>query len=88
MQTTVPATADDDQFPGGRYGLGLRWSPLSCGGYWHHEGDSPTGFYTRTGVTTDGQRSLALSMSSTIDLTLTNAATARLTDHAFCDTSP
>jgi CubicO group peptidase (beta-lactamase class C family) len=84
MQTTVEAP--DDQFPNGRYGLGLQWSPLSCGGgYWHHAGDSPTGFHTRTGVTADGRRSIVISMSSTVDFLATNAATATLTDHALCD---
>ncbi|AKU99075.1 D-alanyl-D-alanine carboxypeptidase [Labilithrix luteola] len=84
MQKTVEAP--DDQFPNGRYGLGLQWTPLSCGGgYWHHAGDSPTGFHTRTGVTADGRRSVVISMSSTVDFLKTNAATAALTDHALCD---
>ena len=86
MQKTTPSTADDAQFPNGRYGLGIRWTPLSCGGgYWHHEGDSPTGFATRTGVTADGQRSVVVMTTSTIDLVATNAAIAALTDRALCD---
>ena len=85
MQTTVPA--DDPDFPGGRYGLGLRWLPLSCGGgYWHHEGDSPTGFHTRTGVTPDGERSVVISLSSTMDFATTGPALLTLADHALCDT--
>jgi Beta-lactamase len=43
MQTTVAATEFQDEFtPGYRYGLGLVWNPLPCGGgYWHHGGDTP-----------------------------------------------
>ncbi|MFD8986097.1 serine hydrolase domain-containing protein [Streptomyces sp. NPDC059564] len=52
MQTTVPAPV----LPGARYGLGLMWLPLSCGGgYFGHAGDVP-GYSTRDGVTPDGRR--------------------------------
>jgi D-alanyl-D-alanine carboxypeptidase len=85
MQTTQPA--DDKDFPGGKYGLGIRWYPLSCGGgYWHHEGDSPTGYHTRTGVTADGQRSVVVSVSSTMNFATTGPALLTLVDHALCDT--
>lgn len=76
--------ADDQDFPGGRYGLGLRWMPLSCGGgYWHHEGDHPGGFHTRTGVTADGRRSIVISTTSGPGAT-TSAALNKLVDDAFC----
>ncbi|WP_374772784.1 beta-lactamase family protein [Streptomyces sp. NBC_01310] len=52
MQATVPAPI----LPGARYGLGLMWVPLSCGGgYFGHAGDVP-GYSTRDGVTPDGRR--------------------------------
>jgi D-alanyl-D-alanine carboxypeptidase len=56
MQTTVPAPEFDAVWPGARYGLGLMWIPLSCGGgYYSHGGDVP-GYSTRDGITTDGKR--------------------------------
>jgi D-alanyl-D-alanine carboxypeptidase len=82
METTRPA--DDADFPRGRYGLGLRWMPLSCGGgYWHHEGDHPGGFHTRTGVTADGSRSIVISTTGNPGAT-TSAALNKLVDDAFC----
>lgn len=93
MQHTVARTGDADdlaEWPDGGYGLGLRWVPLSCGsGYWHHEGDG-FGSYTRTGVTPDGRRSVAVSITSdgsTPDLAPFNTATRKLVDHALCDAS-
>lgn len=56
METTVPAPGLTVIFPGVRYGLGLMWIPLSCGGgYYAHGGDIP-GYSTRDGVTPDGAR--------------------------------
>ena len=56
METTVPAPGLAVIFPGIRYGLGLAWIPLSCGGgYFGHGGDVP-GYSTRDGVTPDGNR--------------------------------
>lgn len=82
MQQTIPT--DDADFPGGEYGLGLRWMPLSCGGgYWHHEGDHPRGFHTRTGVTDDGTRSVVVSLTSAMGED-TSAALNTLVDHALC----
>ena len=84
METTIPA--NDPDFPGGRYGLGLRWMPLSCGGgYFHHEGDHPGGFHTRTGVTPDGKRSVVVSITSGPG-PKTSAALNKLVDDAFCGT--
>ncbi|MFD9903818.1 serine hydrolase domain-containing protein [Streptomyces sp. NPDC059063] len=90
MQHTVARTGDTEdlaEWPRGGYGLGLRWVPLSCGGgYWHHEGDG-FGSYTRTGVTPDGSRSVAVSITSTgsrPDPTALNTAARKLVDHALC----
>ena len=56
METTVPAPGLTVVWPGARYGLGLLWVPLSCGGgYFAHGGDIP-GYSTRNGVTPDGSR--------------------------------
>ncbi|GHF35925.1 serine hydrolase [Streptomyces morookaense] len=92
MQRTVArtgATEDLAEWPEGGYGLGLRWNPLSCGGgYWHHEGDG-LGSYTRTGVTPDGRRAVAVSVTSSgsrPDLVSLNKATRKLVDHALCGT--
>ncbi|MGK5642090.1 serine hydrolase domain-containing protein [Streptomyces sp. URMC 126] len=90
MQRTVARTADKDdlaEWPEGGYGLGLRWTPLTCGGgYWHHEGDG-FGSYTRTGVTPDGHRTIAVTVTSDgdgPDLVRLNKATRKLADDALC----
>ncbi|MYW02699.1 serine hydrolase domain-containing protein [Streptomyces sp. SID3343] len=92
MRTTVERSNDPDdlaEWPQGGYGLGLRWVPLTCGGgYWHHEGDG-FGSYVRTGVTSDGSRVVALSITSNgapPDQVRLNAATRVLVDHALCAT--
>jgi D-alanyl-D-alanine carboxypeptidase len=82
MQDTVPSQD-------GRYGLGLGWSPLSCGdGYWRHGGAVP-GYASAEGFTEDG-RGVVLSMSSlfaygdeTKDSGQSNAA-FELIDNALC----
>lgn len=57
MKTTVPEAE-------GRYGLGLGWSPLSCGGgYWRHGGAVP-GYLSYEGFSDDGGRGVVLSVSS------------------------
>jgi len=55
MRRTVPATGGDSaSVPGSRYGLGIFFVPLSCGGgYWSHEGDVP-GYNTIGAVSSDG----------------------------------
>ncbi|MEV5507947.1 serine hydrolase domain-containing protein [Streptomyces orinoci] len=90
MQRTVVRTDDPEdlaEWPSGGYGLGLRWTPLSCGGgYWHHEGDG-LGSYTRTGVTADGRRTVAVSITSAgsmPDLVKLNGAARQLADDALC----
>ncbi|GIH98811.1 serine hydrolase domain-containing protein [Planobispora takensis] len=57
MKDTVP---EGD----GRYGLGLGWSPLSCGGgYWRHGGAVP-GYLSAEGFTEDGSRGVVVSVST------------------------
>jgi D-alanyl-D-alanine carboxypeptidase len=64
MHRTVLATTFQDIAPGGRYGLGIMWLPLSCGGgYWAHYGDVP-GYITGNGVSDDGRRSVVVSLSA------------------------
>jgi D-alanyl-D-alanine carboxypeptidase len=83
MRTTVLATTFQDDRPGLRYGLGLEWSPLTCGGgYWAHEGDVP-GFSTRTGVSKDGGTTVVISISTSADTPVDQAAWAMI-DHVMC----
>jgi D-alanyl-D-alanine carboxypeptidase len=82
MQDTQPI--DYPPLPGSRYGLGLVWSPLSCGGgYWHHPGDT-FGYWVWTGVSADGERSVALVLNSPPQSADANAAATALLDHALC----
>ena len=81
MRDTVPSGD-------GRYGLGLGWSPLSCGGgYWRHGGAVP-GYASAEGFSEDGSRSVVLSMSSlhadeARDFGQSDTA-AELIDNALC----
>jgi D-alanyl-D-alanine carboxypeptidase len=64
MQQTIEAKELQERLPDARYGLGLIWRPLSCGGgYWSHVGDGAAG-ETRDGVTPDGRRSVVVYMST------------------------
>jgi CubicO group peptidase (beta-lactamase class C family) len=81
MQDTI--AIDHPMFPNGRYGLGLQWSPLSCGGgYWHHTGDT-LGYAVWTGVLGDGSRSVTMMMNSPGEEETAAAATA-LIDRVLC----
>ncbi|MFI7340903.1 hypothetical protein ACIBUY_23565 [Streptomyces sp. NPDC050085] len=78
MRRTVPVSADaQQQWPGGRYGLGLVERPVSCGGtYWSHEGG-------------DGGRSAVVSMSeargdTSEHVTEQVIAASALVDRALC----
>ncbi|MEV7043374.1 serine hydrolase domain-containing protein [Amycolatopsis sp. NPDC051061] len=91
MQNTVPAPELAGAWPGARYGLGLLWTPNSCGGAWAHAGDIQ-GFQTRNGVSPDGKRSVMVSLntdsvipkdSSTIPSSPVDPS-AKLIDHALC----
>lgn len=81
MKDTVPEG-------GGRYGLGLGWSPLSCGGgYWRHGGAVP-GYLSYEGFSEDGRRGVVLSVSSWRADDVANyaqdEAALELIDNVFC----
>ena len=86
----MPATGGDSaSVPGSRYGLGIFFIPLSCGGgYWSHEGDVP-GYNTIGAVSSDGRTTPVLSLDSNVD-DPELAAEYRLVDHvdAATDTRP
>ncbi len=84
MRRTVPATGGDSaSVPGSRYGLGIFFIPLSCGGgYWSHEGDVP-GYNTIGAVSSDGRTTVVLSLNSNVDDPVL-AAEYRLIDHVMC----
>jgi D-alanyl-D-alanine carboxypeptidase len=90
MQRTVPVDEQVRQlWPSGRYGLGLRMRPLSCGGvYWGHGGGG-AGYVTEDGATSDGRRSVVISMSSTLadsfeSIVRQQQAADVLVEHALC----
>ena len=81
MQDSVP---EGD----GRYGLGLGWSPLSCGGgYWRH-GGAVSGYLSYEGFSEDGRRGVVLSVSSWRADDVANfgqdEASFKLIDNVFC----
>jgi D-alanyl-D-alanine carboxypeptidase len=84
MRQTVPATGGDSaSVPGSRYGLGIFFIPLSCGGgYWSHEGDVP-GYNTIGAVSSDARTTVALSVNSNVDDPVL-AAEYELVDHVMC----
>jgi D-alanyl-D-alanine carboxypeptidase len=72
----------------GRYGLGLGWSPLSCGGgYWRHGGAVP-GYLSYEGFSEDGNHGVVLSVSSWRADDVANyaqdEASFELIDNVFC----
>jgi D-alanyl-D-alanine carboxypeptidase len=83
LRTTVLATTFQADRPGLRYGLGLQWAPLSCGGgYWGHDGDVP-GFSTRSAVSEDGRTTVVISISTSADTPVDQAAWGMI-DHVLC----
>src|SRR5439155_22011010 len=83
MRTTVLATTFQSNRPGLRYGLGVQWAPLTCGGgYWGHDGDVP-GFSTRTAVSEDGRTTVVISISTSADTPVDQAAWAMI-DRVLC----
>jgi D-alanyl-D-alanine carboxypeptidase len=83
MRTTVLATTFQADRPGLRYGLGLQWAPLTCGGgYWGHDGDVP-GFSTRSAVSQDGRTTVVISISTSADTPVDQAAWGMI-DHVLC----
>ena len=83
LRTTVLATTFQADRPGLRYGLGLQWAPLTCGGgYWGHDGDVP-GFSTRSAVSEDGRTTVVISISTSADTPVDQAAWGMI-DHVLC----
>ncbi len=87
MTKTVKSDAFEDVLPigGYRYGLGLSWNPLTCGGgYWGHGGDLP-GFSSRVGATSDG-RSAGVYASTWFNELEQDRLTLKAIDRALCET--
>jgi D-alanyl-D-alanine carboxypeptidase len=83
MRQTVAAGGDATTVPGSRYGLGIFFTPLTCGGgYWSHEGDVP-GYNTASGVSEDGRTTVVISLDSNVDDPQL-AAEYGLIDHVMC----
>lgn len=88
MQRTVDVPDDHDAPPGTRAGLGLVWTPLSCGGgYWGH-GGTGFGYVMWPAVTPDGRTTLTVSTHSRPGDNDTAVRQIRgvtdLADHALC----
>ncbi|MGY3203064.1 serine hydrolase domain-containing protein [Streptomyces sp. TE5632] len=64
MRTTVPMPQDSGHPAGTRSGLGLFFTPLSCGGGYLGHGGSGFGYLVRAATTTDGRRSVTASAHS------------------------
>lgn len=88
MRATVPMPRDSDHPVGTRSGLGLFFTPLSCGGGYLGHGGSGFGYLVRAATTTDGRRSITVSTHSrpgdpdTADRQ--ENALRKLVDHALC----
>ncbi|MDX3136351.1 serine hydrolase [Streptomyces europaeiscabiei] len=64
MRRTVAVPDSPDGVPGSRYGLGLEWTPLTCGGgYWGHSG-SGFGYLAWPAATPDGRTSVTVAVHS------------------------
>jgi D-alanyl-D-alanine carboxypeptidase len=93
MTRTVPVGPELAAImPGARYGLGIFQRPLPCGGtYWSHPGGW-AGYLTDNGVTTDGRRSVVLSVNSVLgnapdDFVQQQHAADTLVEGALCGPS-
>ncbi|WP_246204196.1 serine hydrolase domain-containing protein [Streptomyces tailanensis] len=89
MRRTVAVPDAPEDVPGRRYGLGISWTPLSCGGgYWGHSG-SGLGYLTWPVTTPDGRTSVTVAVHSRPadeDTAVRHIrATTGLVDHALCD---
>ncbi|MDX2933184.1 serine hydrolase domain-containing protein [Streptomyces ipomoeae] len=64
MRRTVAVPDAAGDVPGSRYGLGIGWTPLSCGGgYWGHSG-SGLGYLAWPATTHDGRASVTVAVHS------------------------
>ncbi|MEE1801208.1 serine hydrolase [Streptomyces sp. JV176] len=91
MRTTVPVPPDSGHPAGTRDGLGLFFTPLSCGGGYLGHGGSGFGYVVRAVTTTDGRRSITVSAHSRAGDPRSAArqedALRDLVDHALCRTA-
>jgi D-alanyl-D-alanine carboxypeptidase len=91
MQTTVPVPQDSGHPEGTRDGLGLFFTPLSCGGGYLGHGGSGFGYLIQAATTMDGRRTLTVSAHSRSADPQTAArqedALRELIDHALCRTA-
>jgi D-alanyl-D-alanine carboxypeptidase len=88
LRELVDLPDDSGDPPGSGSGLGVFYTPLSCGGgYWNH-GGTGFGYWVEPAVTSDGRRKLTFSMFSNTfdpDLAATRQALVRDTiDRALC----
>jgi len=84
METTVPAPELGQLLPGARYGLGLMWIPLSCGGGYYGHGGDTIGYVTWDGTIVDGQRTAVVSVTGSAAVS-TRTEMIALVDHHLCD---
>lgn len=85
METTIAAPGGAEGIPGARYGLGLDWFPLPCGGgYFGHAGGIP-GYSTWDAVAPRTGRSVVVSMTGD-EGTRTQHAINALVDRELCHT--
>ncbi|MEU1484068.1 serine hydrolase domain-containing protein [Streptomyces sp. NPDC005752] len=91
MRTTVPVPQASGHPAGTQDGLGLFFTPLSCGGGYLGHGGSGFGYVIRTATTTDGRRTITVSAHSRTADPRTAArqedALRNLIDHALCRTT-
>ncbi|WP_159768619.1 serine hydrolase domain-containing protein [Streptomyces sp. HM190] len=92
MRRTVAVPDTPGEAPGSRYGLGLAWTPLSCGdGYWGHSG-SGFGFLAWPATTGDGRLAVTVAAHSrpADEKTATRQidAITALVDHTLCGAEP
>ncbi|GGW46608.1 D-alanyl-D-alanine carboxypeptidase [Streptomyces albaduncus] len=91
MRPTVPVPQDSGHPEGTRDGLGLFFTPLSCGGGYLGHGGSGFGYVIRAATTTDGRRAITVSAHSRSADPQTTArqedALRDLVDHALCRTA-
>ncbi|MFE6491743.1 serine hydrolase domain-containing protein [Streptomyces sp. NPDC057748] len=91
MQNAVPMPQDSGHPEGTRDGLGLFFTPLSCGGGYLGHGGSGFGYVIRAATTVDGRRTVTVSAHSRSADPQTAArqedALRNLIDHALCRTT-
>ncbi|MEV6425836.1 serine hydrolase domain-containing protein [Streptomyces sp. NPDC051662] len=91
MRRTVPVPQDGGHPAGTGDGLGLFFTPLSCGGGYLGHGGSGFGYVIRAAATTDGRRTITVSAHSrSADPQIAarqEDALLDLIDHALCRTT-